>query len=109
MPLTNAERAKRYRERKKHRDPSFIEKERKRQNRVRVPRREMAPHRLLLARHKCAGYKKAARERTKRATNSEATSCDTATRDQVLIQFHLCIHIISFALEMANNCCSVLN
>ena len=36
MPLTDAERAKRYREKKKQRDPSFIEKERKRQQMLRV-------------------------------------------------------------------------
>ena len=85
MPLTDAERAKRYRERKKHRDPSFIEKERERQYKLRVPRREMAPHHLLLARNKCAGYKKAARERTKSTTHSEVTSRVIATPDQVLI------------------------
>ena len=44
MPLTDAERAKRYREKKKQRDPSFIEKERKRQQMQRVPRGEMAPN-----------------------------------------------------------------
>ena len=82
MPLTDAERAKRYREKKKQRDPSFIEKERKRQQMLRVPRGEMAPNRLLSARNKCAGYKKTAKERRKTAENIESTVCDTATQDQ---------------------------
>ena len=82
MPLTDAERAKRYREKKKQRDPSFIEKERKRQQMQRVPRGEMAPNRLLSARNKCAGYKKTAKERRKTAENIESTVCDTATQDQ---------------------------
>ena len=111
MPLTDAERAKRYREKKKQRDPSFIEKERKRQQMQRVPRGEMAPNRLLSAGNKCAGYKKTAKERRKTAENIESTVCDTATQDQpqtMIVTLPALNNMICFALEMSHNCCSVL-